>query len=136
VESKTRSKEDIVLEIEVNNHLEAQRESQKNAAKKDNLEAFANAEEVQSSEGSEFVEATHPNFDNDSNVTYSTNHPEDIAQKDMEFPKASYANLTEIEENDVLQANLPPVHVNMQFVTSILIPNVEIVSKHAEDLNL
>jgi len=108
VVSNARSKEDIQLEQEVNKALETDVNDNNDvnnnidveAERNINEETYVDADEVQSSEGSEFVEATQQNFDSESTNNTSPIPYEAAVLKDMEFLKKSWANLADIEERE------------------------------------
>jgi hypothetical protein len=120
-EVNPRSKDDVDLEIEVNEMLEAQLENQNKNAGHANFLSGCVADESQSSAGSEFVEATQQNF-SESSAGSSTKNTEEVVQQNMEFLKASWANLAEIADDDA--------H-DIRQVVPILYPNAEPSDIHA-----
>lgn len=76
LEATSRNNEDQVLENEINEPLEAQNVSQKQIDDIQILEEKSDAEDMLSSEGSEFVEDTQQNFDHESKENSSSKHTE------------------------------------------------------------
>lgn len=105
-----RSHEDLYLEKEVNEELEALQTS--NQASSSKTPAGIADIEVHSPSECEFVDATQIHDDditNESNETVNDNGEEilDVVQKDIEFLKESWANLAEMEvdEDDAMSTN-------------------------------
>ena len=130
-ELHSRSKDDVDLEIEVNEMLEAQLENQNKDAGQANFVTGCVDDESHSSANSEFVEATQQNFDSESSASSSTKDTQEVVQQNMEFLKASWAKLAETADKDDLQKSAPSAHDNRQ-VAPILFSNAESNDIHVE----
>lgn len=135
-----RSKEDVDLEYEINDEL-AQDEIvpivhdvDQNIEKEGNESAAFVAVEDNSTDGSEFVEATQQNFEDDSTSKSDASQHVPVVQSDMEFLKKSWANLADLEA----EVSTPAVQVSllerMQQVP-ILIPVAETDNVNVESSN-
>jgi hypothetical protein len=135
-----RSKEDVDLENEINDELAQDemvpmvQEVDQNIEKEGNESAAFVADEDNSTDGSEFVEATQQNFEDDSTSKSDASQHVPVVQSDMEFLKNSWANLADMEaEVSTHEVQVAPPERVQQ--VPILIPVADIDNVNVETSN-
>jgi hypothetical protein len=93
-----RNQEDVNLENEINDELQATQNVEKNRVHTENVEV----EDASSSDESEFVDATQrQDEDNGTDLPESVNTTPEVVLKDVHLLKEAWADLAQLDENEV-----------------------------------
>jgi len=138
--SKTRSKDDLELENEINEAIskEADAHNLAEQGRTVNTEVVAEEEDILSSDGSEFVEATQQNFESDSSSKASDSQMVPAVHRDIDFLKKSWANLAEMDDFEPDQADMRTdegTNVNNLNLVHVPIPVIEPVVLASNDID-